>query len=627
MYNNYLKGEKMKLKYVFFLLTFFAIPFFPTTAQYIATYSGIVKDTADQPIENVLVYARGMFADYSSDSVYTDENGKFVLGFPSLSGGGVFLYTRFYFEHFEFRTLNITRYISIGENDGGVIILVSNTSPEFVTVSGSIKFENNTPVPSGRVSFYNTYTDDFYQAITNAEGNFSLEVKKGFFRIDSWVQYKLGDNWTYKYLCYVDNEDSTKCALLAVFEVIDSINFIYPNLNIGTISGTVRDAATQQPIQNAFITVTSSELTDSTFIGTDANGNYAIDVFEGEYFLRAYQSGYLIQYYKNVYNLFDAAPVIVNEDSLQVTGIDFDMEKPVPGSNTISGDVISSWDDYGAGVHVYAIPLAGGNWVETKSELYGNFTISNLKNGDYILLFYKEGFLSEFYQNTVEWEEAIVITLTGNQHVNNLYMTMTPLNTFGGAISGKISTGSGSLLSGTLISAENFLGEVISNSLSIYNGTYKISSLGNGGYTIKASKIGYVTSEYSEEIQIDLSSQPVVNGVDITIITTGIKEDENAIPESFKLSQNYPNPFNPTTKIKFSIPSNQNPLLGGARGGLVTLKVYDVLGNEVSTLVNEQKSPGEYEVEFNGSNLSSGIYFYQLKSGSYVQINKMILLR
>jgi hypothetical protein len=95
----------------------------------------------------------------------------------------------------------------------------------------------------------------------------------------------------------------------------------------------------------------------------------------------------------------------------------------------------------------------------------------------------------------------------------------------------------------------------------------------------------------------------------------------------FNLSRNYPNPFNPTTKIKFSIPSNQNPLPGGARGGLVTLKVYDVLGNEVTTLVNEQKSSGEYEVEFDGSNLSSGIYFYRLKSGSFIETKKMILLR
>jgi hypothetical protein len=96
--------------------------------------------------------------------------------------------------------------------------------------------------------------------------------------------------------------------------------------------------------------------------------------------------------------------------------------------------------------------------------------------------------------------------------------------------------------------------------------------------------------------------------------------------KSYYLSQNYPNPFNPTTKIKYRIP--QSPLLGGdGRGGLVTLKVYDILGRENVTLVNEEKPAGEYEVEFNAANLPSGIYFYQLEAGSYSETKKMILLK
>jgi hypothetical protein len=93
-------------------------------------------------------------------------------------------------------------------------------------------------------------------------------------------------------------------------------------------------------------------------------------------------------------------------------------------------------------------------------------------------------------------------------------------------------------------------------------------------------------------------------------------------PNSFLLSQNYPNPFNPSTKIKFEIP-------GQARNDnvLVTLKVYDVLGNRVTTLVNEYKSAGSYNVEFNATELPSGIYFYQLRAGEYVETKKMILLK
>ncbi|MCF6270164.1 MAG: T9SS type A sorting domain-containing protein [Melioribacteraceae bacterium] len=112
--------------------------------------------------------------------------------------------------------------------------------------------------------------------------------------------------------------------------------------------------------------------------------------------------------------------------------------------------------------------------------------------------------------------------------------------------------------------------------------------------------------------------------------------EKSELPETFSLSQNYPNPFNPSTTIKYSIPvvetrrgvSPQTPLLGGVGGGLVTLKVYDILGREVATLVNKEQMPGNYEVQFttNGG-LTSGVYFYQLKSGSFSATKKLLLLK
>ncbi|MGB5528708.1 MAG: T9SS type A sorting domain-containing protein, partial [Ignavibacteriaceae bacterium] len=99
---------------------------------------------------------------------------------------------------------------------------------------------------------------------------------------------------------------------------------------------------------------------------------------------------------------------------------------------------------------------------------------------------------------------------------------------------------------------------------------------------------------------------------------------DNKVPAEFLLSQNYPNPFNPVTKIKFEIPAPLNPSQGGT---LVHLVVYDILGREVATLVNEEKPNGEYEVEFDGADLPSGIYFYQLRAGQYSETKKMILLK
>ena len=105
-----------------------------------------------------------------------------------------------------------------------------------------------------------------------------------------------------------------------------------------------------------------------------------------------------------------------------------------------------------------------------------------------------------------------------------------------------------------------------------------------------------------------------------TIRVHGLIVDVNDKPTSpveYYLSQNYPNPFNPSTKITYSI----------AALGRVTLKIYDILGREVLTLVNEEKPAGRYEVNFNASKLSSGVYFYQLKAGTFVQTKKMLLIK
>jgi hypothetical protein len=96
-------------------------------------------------------------------------------------------------------------------------------------------------------------------------------------------------------------------------------------------------------------------------------------------------------------------------------------------------------------------------------------------------------------------------------------------------------------------------------------------------------------------------------------------------PVEFCLEQNYPNPFNPATKIKYSI---ANVIANEVKKSqFVTLKIYDILGNEVATLVNEEKPAGTYEVEFDAIDLPSGIYFYQLKAGSFIETKKMVLLK
>ena len=97
----------------------------------------------------------------------------------------------------------------------------------------------------------------------------------------------------------------------------------------------------------------------------------------------------------------------------------------------------------------------------------------------------------------------------------------------------------------------------------------------------------------------------------------GIEDEKLDLPLSFKLNQNYPNPFNPSTNIKYSVPEN----------GFVKLAVYNLIGEEVSLLVNEQVNGGFYEIEFDAAALPSGIYFYRIQAGNYVETKKMILIK
>lgn len=108
----------------------------------------------------------------------------------------------------------------------------------------------------------------------------------------------------------------------------------------------------------------------------------------------------------------------------------------------------------------------------------------------------------------------------------------------------------------------------------------------------------------------------IINGIQYGNML-GVTQTGNEIPSQFSLSQNYPNPFNPTTNIKFDIP----------RTGFVKITVFDILGKEIQTLVNEQLSSGSYNYDFDASHLPSGVYYYKLESNEFMQTKKMVLIK
>jgi len=168
------------------------------------------------------------------------------------------------------------------------------------------------------------------------------------------------------------------------------------------------------------------------------------------------------------------------------------------------------------------------------------------------------------------------------------------------------------------------------------------SELGNSRFTNPGLSQEFVSdivvdtsSAGSPKVYVSGSSENAVQDANYIVLKyssiTGIEDETSAGLNSFYLMQNYPNPFNPSTKIRYSIPSsplNFSPSQGEGQGvRSVQLKIFDVLGNKVATIVNEEQPAGSYEVEFNAAELASGIYFYKLQAGSFVETKKMILIK
>jgi hypothetical protein len=155
---------------------------------------------------------------------------------------------------------------------------------------------------------------------------------------------------------------------------------------------------------------------------------------------------------------------------------------------------------------------------------------------------------------------------------------------------------------------------VIDYALSGAEGDYLLSGFPEGTYTVSATKTGY--RSISEALDHQSDTQVMHMHLSKTA-TAVVPEDRVKVPTAWNLRQNYPNPFNPVTTIEVTV----------AEQGRVSLRVFDVLGREVEQRWSGNLKPGVYRYRFDGSNLPSGIYYYRLRSDTFSEVKKMILIR
>ncbi|MGD1046858.1 MAG: carboxypeptidase regulatory-like domain-containing protein [Bacteroidota bacterium] len=363
---------------------------------------------------------------------------------------------------------------------------------------------------------------------------------------------------------------------------------------------------------------------------TDSAGRYKLTVMTGSpYIIASYKKGYILQYYHGKNNVLEADKLTLNGDT---TGINFKLSALQIATAAVSGAVVDS-----AGTTVIArvilYPIAPAQRTAVLStqvvrtvntDSLGIFSLNAVANGSYKLQVVPLGkYLPAYYKANdcgVRYAKvADSIVVKENQNVQGLVVCVKKIIAQGGgSIKGSIKNSQGSGLSGVVVIAESQ--NSCSYDVTGDDGSYEITDLDPGAYSVTTDKVGY-TSSVSTTPVIDYAAGEFDSQADFIIteqMTTSVEISTSDLPESFSLYPNYPNPFNPSTRIGFTLPSDGN----------ATLRVFNILGQVVATLVDRYLTAGKHWVTFEPENaLSSGVYIYELKYKDKIAVNKMILMK
>jgi hypothetical protein len=516
-----------------------------------------------------------------------------------------------------------------GESLGSDTVVVTLDSAMVkAVVTGTLKdAASGNPIAKAHVSFILLSGWNLDNLKTDSTGTFSAHVTPG-----TYIIYSSADGYVPEYF---DNVTHIKDATKVTIKSGDSLNFnitltkkVTPKKFI--ISGTVRDSL-GNPLKAAIAVYNVAQNSWSRIYYeafTNSSGVYSIQVKQGDtlvVYAASVDKAYSPQFYNGENTFQSADRIAITKDT---SGIDFVlMHKPVY-NNGISGVVMNS-DSVGVPSIVQAIredDLNLAHRYTIKSDSLGNYSFQHMNPGQYILLAipqngYKPTFFKYDGTQTLRWKDADSVIVASTGTVTGINFNVTALSDSGAAtVNGNVKDNSNHPLDGAFVYAVDGNQQVYSFGISDKEGNYTISGLVPGSYNVTSQLYGYndaqtnsVSVDYSTQFSttssFTLSPEAVTSVIKSTPMLSSIK--------NFALNQNYPNPFNPSTVISYSVPYQSK----------VTIKVYNILGKEVATLLDENKAAGNYSIAFNAGQLSSGVYFYQLTSGNFISTKKLVLLK
>jgi len=399
----------------------------------------------------------------------------------------------------------------------------------------------------------------------------------------------------------------------------------------GTIHGSVKDSSNYIEGAKIYFFFAGIYLVDST--ATDANGNYAKQLRAGNYFVTAQKDGYYMQYGNLKNSNLEADFIEVRKDIPKT--VDFILEAELETNLSISGVVYDILNDVVLNKAIVVvrkgdhdptkiqasslIDISRDYAVMTNSK--GEYNIRNIQAGGgyYIQAFsqfYIPGYFNEMKMHETNWQNANSINVFGGETGKDIYLDRD--SSFGGGVAkGHVRRNIAqpdSTKNALIYAISTSNNKAYTYSFANASGDFGLQDLPGGNYKLVTDKIGY-NSSISNDFYIG-STQDTVLNIDLVLLPTSVKQI-NQIISTFSLSQNYPNPFNPSTKIFFTLKNNSN----------VTLSIYNIVGEKVAVVVNEYKNAGSFTVNYNASQLSSGVYFYELKADANRLVKKMILMK
>ena len=553
---------------------------------------GTVTDLATgKPIPDAYVYVSG----FNYASTNTNDSGFFQL---SIVDGSYTLYASASLYH-DYQKENIA--IS------GSKITLNIQMQRSGSISGIVKDVDGKMIYDANITVYDSSKTERGNDYSDPDGIYVV----GGLSTANYTAFASKNGYVPQWYNNTFIEDSA-----TVVPVVDGIDT--PNINFvlsrgGSISGKVM-TATGEPINDATVVVYDSSFNYRSYAGTNDSGYYtATGLTTGRYLVEAYSTKYFAQWYSVVTNSFEATPVNVVVDQ-NTKDIDFTL---APGSS-ISGsvkDINNSPIEY-AGIFVLDSTM---DLIDnTYTDFQGFFEINLLQPAKkYFIYANKSGYARRWYNNVRTADSAApVILLTGEE--KKIDFMLPPA----GGLSGKVFNKSGDPVQYVSVSAYN-------NSETYYGytdqfGEYLISDLSGVEYHVSVQDFNYHHQWYDHKSSADLADPvPLVEGSNVPNINfdlipiTDNMEMPELLPKEFALKQNYPNPFNPSTIIAFDLPME----------ALVSVKIFNVLGQAVATLVDETLPSGRYLKQWNASSVGSGIYFYTIRAGSYVRTKKMLLVK